>query len=139
MFLSVVVVLRTYQVQDITSSVERAFGSCSSLTSVTFGNPHTVYAENAFENTGFVPPVPDEPEIDSEGFTVTNITMYAIENTNIRNAPMVDNSTLTGNIAQKGEALNVVGIRTEDGWAKIKVDGEILYIRYPQLTFEATE
>ena len=106
---------------------ERAFGSCHSLTSITFGNPLTICAENAFEDTGYIPPITDENELDSEGFAVTSVTMYAIEATNIRPEPSFD-CTAVG-VASKGEAVNVIGIRN-DGWAKINVGGDILYIRY---------
>ena len=57
--------------------------------------------------------------------------MYAIENTNIRPEPNFD--CTPEDIAVTGTALNVIGVRN-DGWAKIKVSGRTLYIRYLQLT-----
>ena len=115
---------------------ERAFGGCTSLTSVTFGNPLTIYAENSFENTGFIPSAPEDGELDAEGFTVTDVTMYAIENTNIRPEPNFD--CTPHSVAVTGESVNVIGVRS-DGWAKIKVNGQTLYIRYLQLTFTSPE
>ena len=120
--------------ETLLSIGEAAFMSCSELAAVTFKNPLTIYAENAFENTKFTPE--SDADLDSEGFKITNVIMYAIEDTNIRPEPTLE-CTPVG-IASKGEAVNVIGVR-DDGWAKIKVGDKTRYIRYLQLTLTAPE
>lgn len=110
---------------------EYAFGDCSSLSKVVFKNPDTTFAKTTFEGTLYVPENDPSASVDGEGFTKTELTMYAVEATNVRPSPSFDVEPT--HWLKKEEAVTVIGIR-DDGWAKISVEGKTLYVRYLQLS-----
>lgn len=109
---------------------DSSFGGCTELYSVTFLNPDTTYTDTSFEGTKYTPEGGDS-DYDGEGFTKVEMIMYAVEATNVRPEPSFDVSPT--HWLNKEEAVTVIGIR-DDGWAKIDVDGRILYVRYLQLS-----
>jgi len=110
---------------------DEAFGSCSSLATVIFLNPNTAYSDTAFNGTLFVPEQSGPSGVDGEGFTIVDLTMYAVEATNVRSRPSFDEDPTYW--LKKEEAVRVIGIR-DDGWAKIIIGETTLYVRYLQLS-----
>ena len=106
---------------------EYAFRNCSSLSGVTFTNSGTVYRANTFEGCAYI------PSVSPDGFVPISATMYTVSDATVRPAPSLDNEPVEW--LAKGTAVTVSGINADDGWAKIVLEGETLYIRLSLLSY----